>query len=103
MCYIVFLSHSLHWRFVKIALREYVIKCVMLSSSSIVTYMKIEDKYKQEKVLHPQWICNLYSHSLELIITKAVVKAKMKNIAIIAPAILIFLLYLKQSSQKTLA
>ena len=51
MCYILFLSHR---RFVKIALREYVIKCVMLSSSSIVTYMKIEDKYKQEKVLHPQ-------------------------------------------------
>ena len=26
MCYIVFISHSLHWRYIKIALQEYVIK-----------------------------------------------------------------------------
>ena len=26
MCYIVFVSHSLHWRYIKIALRKYVIK-----------------------------------------------------------------------------
>ena len=25
MCYIVFISHSLHWRYIKIALRKYVI------------------------------------------------------------------------------
>ena len=24
MCYIVFISHSLHWRYIKIALQEYV-------------------------------------------------------------------------------
>ena len=27
MCYIVFISHSLHWRYIKIALRKYVIMC----------------------------------------------------------------------------
>ena len=26
MCYIVFISHSLQWRYIKIALRKYVIK-----------------------------------------------------------------------------
>ena len=26
MCYIVFVSHSLHWRYIKTALQEYVIK-----------------------------------------------------------------------------
>ena len=26
MCYIVFISHSLHWRYIKIVLQEYVIK-----------------------------------------------------------------------------
>ena len=26
MCYIVFISHSLHWRYIKTALHEYVIK-----------------------------------------------------------------------------
>ena len=26
MCYIVFISHSLHWRYIKIALRKYVNK-----------------------------------------------------------------------------
>ena len=25
MCYILFISHSLHWRYIKIALQEYVI------------------------------------------------------------------------------
>ena len=28
MCYIVFISYSLHWRYVKIALQEYVIKYI---------------------------------------------------------------------------
>ena len=27
MCYIVFISHSLHWRYIKIALQEYVMIC----------------------------------------------------------------------------
>ena len=28
MCYMVFVSHSLHWQYIKIALQEYVIKVV---------------------------------------------------------------------------
>ena len=28
MCYIVFISHSLHWHYIKTALQEYVIKSV---------------------------------------------------------------------------
>ena len=27
MCYIAFISHTLHWHCIKIALQEYVIKC----------------------------------------------------------------------------
>ena len=34
MCYIAFISHSLHWRYIKIALRNYVIK---LRYSTILT------------------------------------------------------------------
>ena len=38
MCYIVFISHSLHWRYIKIALQEYVIKEV--SSCHLLIDMK---------------------------------------------------------------
>ena len=34
MCYIVFISHSLHWRYVKIALQEYVIKASIHNKGS---------------------------------------------------------------------
>ena len=37
MCYIVFISHTLHWRGIKIALQEYVIKC-------FITYIRCDVK-----------------------------------------------------------
>ena len=35
MCYIVFISHSLHWRYIKIALRKYVINADICHTSEI--------------------------------------------------------------------
>ena len=41
MCYIVFISDSLHWRYIKIALQEYVIiysyKLILPAAFSILT------------------------------------------------------------------
>ena len=34
MCYIVFISHSLHWHYIKTALQEYVINPVISTSES---------------------------------------------------------------------
>ena len=34
MCYIVFISQSLHWRYIKIALRKYVIIIFIISFST---------------------------------------------------------------------
>ena len=39
MCYIVFISLSLHWRYIKIALHEYVIKIIMIWSLIQAIYL----------------------------------------------------------------
>ena len=52
MCYIVFISHRLHWRYIKIALRKYVINPVIGSYISFRTpwgfasYQQIKVKYQ---------------------------------------------------------
>ena len=40
MCYIVFISHSLHWRYIKIALRKYVIMLIIVASATIHSVLK---------------------------------------------------------------
>ena len=40
ICYIVFISHSLHWRYIKTALQEYVI--VMNKLLVLTSYAKFE-------------------------------------------------------------
>ena len=37
MCYIVFISYSLHWRYIKTALQEYVIKSIIKSSVEFIS------------------------------------------------------------------
>ena len=41
MCYIVFISHSLHWRYIKIALQEYVINIFIIILYIIIIILHI--------------------------------------------------------------
>ena len=68
MCYIVFISHSLHWCYIKIALQEYVmtllIPCKLLEYNII--FPTIEKTGKSRVVLENrsqaiQWFRNVTS------------------------------------------
>ena len=49
MCYIVYISHSLHWRYIKIALRKYVINKFIETSGIKLTFV-LENVYDKPKL-----------------------------------------------------
>ena len=47
MCYIVFISHSLHWRYIKTALQAYVINFSIEGvKMKFITFLKIKILFK---------------------------------------------------------
>ena len=47
MCYIVFISHSLQWRYIKIALQEYVINQIKLFMNQNLGWLVVNRKQLQ--------------------------------------------------------